>query len=467
MISRILNLFFFLVLIETMVFAQEQFVQFTYYDQLTWSEDGNQLAFRCILLDESKPEQLKTNILVKDTNEDRLSCLNPQPERFIISQDQKYLLFSSSYGLYLVSLKEKNRAVQVYFRNPAGTWYFQDFGFLEDGTKFYMDRYDYATMKTIQESYQIQSSKFSTQFIGWPETKKINNKFRMSRFDLPVDEMKGMLQTVIKIKNIIIEFLSHPDSEDPGNFKLVYKPSRKNTFHAVLIERCRPRLLSVNPDSTEIIISVFTQGLHKTYLLPFRSKKLIPIENKRYFSVSWLDDKRYICLTEDGLFLRNIDLSLNEKIDVWQFPGWCQKINLDLPKYELQVGFEPEKSQAEQLVSQLQKSGFQARMKYFKDQSKEGYRIRIGGFSTREEAQSTGEKLKNAGFKFWIDKLTDSYEFFNSMRPNEQKSYGDKTAIIQYRMNNYLRSRILLRMSNKKEKIVVDEMNNIPERATW
>ena len=46
MISRILNLFLFLALSETTVFAQEQSVQFTYYDQLTWSEDGNQLAFR-------------------------------------------------------------------------------------------------------------------------------------------------------------------------------------------------------------------------------------------------------------------------------------------------------------------------------------------------------------------------------------------------------------------------------------
>jgi hypothetical protein len=467
MINRILIIFGLSILTGTVVLSQEQFVQFTYYDQPTWSDDGNQLAFRCILLDESNPDQLKTNILVKDLSNDRLICLDPQPERFIISRDKKYLLFSSSYGLYLVSLKDKNRAAQVYFRNPAATWLFQDFGFLGDGTKIFIDRYDYATMNTIQDNYQIQSPRFSTQFIGWAETNKIDTKFSASHFDLHVDEMKGKLQTTIKIKDMVIEFLPQPDSDDPGNFKLIYQPARKNRFHAVLLDRCRPRLLSVNPDSTEIIVSVFQQGSHKTYRLPFDTKKLIPIEDKRYFSVSWLNAERYLCLTDDGLFLRSINLSINEKMDDWQFPEWCQQISLDLPEYELQVGFESEKVRAEQLIAQLQRSGFQARMKYFKDPTKQGYRIRVGGFKTREQAQLIGEELKKKGFNFWIDKLSDSYDFFNSQRPDEQQSYGDKTAIIQYRMDNYLRSRILVVEPNNKRPIVVDEMNNIPGRILW
>ncbi|UCH89263.1 MAG: SPOR domain-containing protein, partial [Thermoplasmata archaeon] len=230
---------------------------------------------------------------------------------------------------------------------------------------------------------------------------------------------------------------------------------------------CRPRLLSVNPDSTEIIVSVFKQSAHNTYRLPFSSKTLITIENKRYFSVSWLDVNRYICITEDGLFLRNNDLSMNERINNWHSPGWCQQISLDLPKYELQIGFESEKSRAEQLIAQLQKSGFQARMKYFKDSTKQGYRIRVGGFSTREQAQLIGEELKKKGFNFWIDKLTDSYDFFNSLRPDEQQSIGSKTAIVQYRMDGYLRSRIVVVEPNNKRRIVVDEMNNIPGRALW
>ena len=467
MINRILKVFCFFIIMGTAVLSQEQFVQFTYYDQLTWSDDGNQLAFRCILLDESNPDQLKTNILVKDLNNDRLICLNPQPERFVISRDKRQLLFSSSYGLYLVSLKQKNRTSQIYFRNPAATWFFQDFGFIDDGTKFYMDRYDYATTKTILDSYRIQSPKFSTQFIGWAETKKIDKKSRASRFDHHVDEMKGKLQTAIKINDMVIEFLPQPESGDPGNFKLVYQPARKNLFHAVLLDRCRPRLLSVNPDSTEIIVSVFQQGIHKTYRLPFAAKHLIPIENKRYFSVSWLDAERYICLTDDGLFLRSVDLSINKKIDVWQFPEWCQQINLDLPKYELQVGFESERSLAEQLIARLQRSGFQARMKYFKDPTKEGYRIRVGGFQTRQEAQAIGEELKQKGYDYWIDTISDYYDYFNSIRFEERKSFENQTAIVQYKFDKYLRSRILLQTANKEEQVIVDEMNNIPGRILW
>ncbi|MCI0493422.1 SPOR domain-containing protein [candidate division KSB1 bacterium] len=464
---RIFCSWLFILLIVSLGFSQEQFIQFTCFDQLAWSDDGNQLAFRCVLLDESNPEQIRTNLLVKNLKSDRLACLDPQPERFIISRDQKYFLFSSSYGLYLVSLEENNRAVQLYFRNPAATWFFQDFGFLKDGSTIYIDRYESATMKTVQESFRIPSPGFSSQFIDWFALKKIRNKSRSSRFDLPIDEMKEKLQTAIQIKDIRIEFLSQPDADDPGNFKLVYQPSRKSAVHSVLMERCRPRFLSVNPDSTEIIASVFQQGEHQTFRFPISSRQLIAIEKKRYFSISWLDAKQYICLTEDGLFLRNLDLSVNRKIDQWQIPEWCKGVNLDLPKYELQVGFEPEKHRAEQLISKLQKSGFHARMKYFKDQSKAGYRIRVGGFLTREQAQMTGEQLKKKGFEFWIDKVTDAYDFFNSMRSEEQKLYGDKIAIVEYRMDNYVRSRIVLKMPNKKEQVLVDEMNNIPVREKW
>lgn len=456
-----------LLLVAGSVFSQEGFVQFTCYDQLTWSDDGEQLAFRCILLDESNPDQLRMNILTKDLKNDRLICLDPRPERFIISQDKKRLLFSSSYGLYLVSLEENNRAVQLYFRNPAATWFFQDFGFLEDRSTIYLERYESTTMQTVQETFRIQAPDFSTQSIGWAEVTSANNVSRSSRFDLPVDEMKDRLRTAIKINDIRVEFSSQPDADDPGNFKLIYQPSRKSPFHAILIERCRPRLLSVNPDSTEIIVSVFQQGEHRTYRIPFASRKLIPIENIRYFSVSWLDARQYVCLTEDGLFLRNLDLSPNKKIDQWQAPEWSKGINLDPPKYELQVGFEPEQSRAEELISNLQKSGFHARMKYFKDQSKSGYRIRIGGFHTREQAQLAGQEVKKKGFEFWIDKVTDAYDYFNSIRTEEQKSYGDKAAIIQYRMDNYLRSRILLATPNQKNRIIVEEMNNISERIVW
>jgi hypothetical protein len=467
MINRLLKAFCLLIITGTSVLSQEQFVQFTYYDQLTWSEDGNQLAFRCILLDESNPDLLKTNILLKDLNEDQLICLNPQPERFVISQDREYLLFSSSYGLYLVSLEEKSRAIQIYFRNPAANWFFQNFGFVKDQSKIFIDRYDYVTMNTIHENYQIQSPKFSFPFINWVEMKKIDIKSQAPRFDLPVDEMIANRQPRIRIKDMLIEFLPQPDSEDPGNFKLIYQPSRKDPFHAMLIDRCRPRLLSVNPDSTEIIVSVFMQGAHKTYRLPFSSKKLIPIENKRYFSVSWLGVNRYICITEEGMFFRSIDLSKNEKIDRWQFPEWCRGINLDLPKYELQVGFEPEKNQAEQWIIQLQKSGFQARMKYFKDQFKAGYRIRVGAFQTRQQAQSMGKELKQKGYDYWIDTISDYYDYFNSIRFEERKSFENKTAIVQYKFGKYLRSRIVLKILNEKEKIVVDEMNNIPGRMLW
>jgi len=106
-------------------------------------------------------------------------------------------------------------------------------------------------------------------------------------------------------------------------------------------------------------------------------------------------------------------------------------------------------------------------MKYFKNRSNEGYRIRVGPFQTRQQAQAMGEQLKQKGYDYWIDTISDYYDYFNSIRFEERKSFENKTAIVQYKFDNYLRSRIVLKIPNEKEKIVVDEMNNIPGRMLW
>ncbi len=466
MIPRTLNLFCFLLIpgiITTMTFSQEQFVQFTYYDQLTWSEDGNQLAFRCVLLDESQPEKLISNILIKDLMREQLLCINPQPERFIISKDKKNLLFSSIYGLYLVKLEGEPRAAQIYSRNPTADWYFQDFGFFEEKNKFYILRFDKTKMEIVKENYQIIPSKFNDHLISWGNIEKIEN-VRSAPFNLHLDEMKGDRTTEIRMKNNVIKFVP---AYKPGDYQLIYRSKQQPISQKILLDQCRPRLLSVNPDTSEMLISVFEGEGLKTYRFLFSKKELILIENKRYFSVSWLDNSRYLCITEEGMFLRNIERTINKKLDNWQRPEWCHQIDLTFPNYELQVGFEPEERLAEQIASQLLKSGYLARIKYYKDQAREGYRIRVGGFKTRRQAQLIGEELKKKGFNFWIDQLTDLYDYFNSIKSVERKSLNDKTALIQYKFDNYLRSRIILMESNKKKRILVNEMNNIPGQSSW
>lgn len=444
--------------------AQEQFVQLTYYDQLTWSADGKQLAFRCILLDESQPEKLRANILIKDLVRDRLICLDPQPERFVISQDKKQFLFSSVYGLYWMSLEQPASPAQIYFRDPAANWYIQDFGFLEKKAAIYVDRNDISSGEVAREYYQSPTRKMTGATIEWSELKKIK-KIRSSAFNLPNAELRGNQMPEVKLNNALIKFA--PQSE-PGNYELIYQSASPKAAPEILLEDSRPRLLSANPGGTEMIISVFQANGHRTYRLSANSKKLLPVEDRRYFSLSWLDDVRYLCLTEDGLFLRNIDLSINQKVNQWQVPTWCQSIDLSLPQYELQVGFEPDKKKAEQISAKLFKAGYFARIKYFKDHSKAGYRVRVGGFADRKLAQHAGEELKKKGYNFWISEISDHYDYFNSDREAERKSFQpEKEARIDYRFDKYLRSRIVLKIADQKEHVIVEEMNNIPGRGRW
>jgi len=453
-ISILFSLIFILLFKSFYANAQDQFTQFTYYDQLTWSKNGNQLAFRCVLLDEARPEQLRSNLLLKDLTTNQLLCLDPQPERFVISGDKKQLLFSSIYGLYLMKLDNQFQTTQIYFRNPAVNWWFHNFGFYEGRKEIYIDRNDRNYQKVIRENYRIHSPRFSDQIISWTDIDKLK-RVRAKISNLPIDGTRGGDLPEIKIRNTLIKFV--PQS-GPGNYQLVYQNISQRSEPVVLIESCRPRLLSVNPAQQDIIISVFQGKEHRTYRLNFASKKLIPIENKRYFSVSWLDKSRYICITDDGLFLRNLDLTIDKKLNNWSYPKWCNQIDLSFPKFELQVGFEPNKRAAEQLA---------ARMKYYKDQSREGYRIRVGGFKTRTQAQERGEELKKKGFDYWIDQIADLYDYFNSNRLEEKSQYGDKFVNIQYKFENYLRSRIVLIDEKKKKHVIVDEMNNFLNRSSW
>ncbi len=450
--------------IMTAGYSQEQFVQFTYYDQLTWSENGDQLAFRCILLDESQPERLKVNILIKDLSNDRLICLDPQPERFVISRDKKFLLFSSIYGLYLISLEKPAQPVQIYFRDPASNWYFHDFGFLKNKTSIYVELYDRESDQVAQEYYRIPTLKTTNTSIEWADIKK-EDKIRSSAFNLRVDELRGNQLPEVQLKSALIKFLPQAD---PGNYELVYQSESLKSSPEILLRDIRPRLLSANPTKTEVIVSVFQSNGHQTYRFSVKTKKLISIENKRYFSLSWLDDSRYICATEDGMFLRNIELLTNKKMNQWQLPECCQSIDLSFPQCELQVGFAPKKKAAEYLSENLFKAGYFPRIKYVKDQTKAGYRIRVGGFADKKKAQEAGLELKRKGYDLWIAEISDLYDYFNSLHQEERKPFrNEKEAIVEYKFYNYLRSRIILKTPDHNDKLIVDEMNNIPGRSKW
>lgn len=372
------------------IFSQDDFVQFTRYDQLFWSPDGKQVAFRCLLLDESNPEKISANILVKDLSTNKLICLDPQPERFVILKDKKFLLFSSVYGLYLLSIEPELEAAQILFRNPAASWFFKDFGFYEKKGTIYVERYDYLSAQSVKENYQIDLANISRPLINISQIKKLRREVKANPFNLQVDEFINKKNYSIALKDFSIQFKKN----SKNNYDLILQ-TQNSTDSKSLVKNCRPRLLSANSNNSLLIITLFKNKGYFTYLFDTHVKKLSLIENQRYFSVSWLDNSRYVCINENGMFLKKINLLGDLKLNNWFLPEWCQNIDRSFPK---------------------------------------------------------------------IDNL---FDFFNSESTSEIKSFNGKTARIDYKKENFLRSRIVLTDDVKKERIIVDEMNNIPNRALW
>ena len=445
--------------------AQEQFTQFTYYDQIHWSPNGLQLVFRCVLLDESRPEILRTHVLLKDLSSEQLICLNPQPERFVISADKKRLLFSSIYGLYLMNLDHKGTAVQLYFRDPAASWLFQDFGFYEDSEKIYINRLNPFAGETFEENFKIQTPQFTAKSVTASSLEKLTKKVKSRFSNLSLESLSRSRDTELKLKESVLKFTPVKDSQ--SEFNLVTQSGGNRSQSKNLIKNCRPRILSQSPDERFVIVSVFLGNSHTTYLYSTSTNNITELNAEQMLSISWLSPTQYICTTEKGLFLRDVKLRLNQKLNEFELPDWCKPIELTLPQYELQVGFENDKSKAEHVLSKLNQMGFDGRLIFHKNRFQTGYRIRIGGFTTKKAARIVGEKLQQNGYKFWVDKISDVYDFINRTQPDESQSFKKKKAFIQYKKNGYLRSRILLTGESGRQQILVNEMNNIPNRSVW
>ena len=452
--------FLFIVLLSCAnpIFSQDDFIQFTHYDQLTWSPSGKQIAFRCLLLDESNPENISVNVLIKDLVTGQLTCQNPTPERFIISKNKKFILFSDIYGLYIQTIGQEPKVGQVIFQVPTTSWLFKDYGFYEETGIIYVEHYDYLSGQTSKENFWIDFAKLDHYIDKTQTIKKLNKTKKSKPFNLAVDRFLNKTQKSVFLKNISLLF----EKNKTVDFDLVLKDSgSKDT----LINNCRPRLLSTNSNFSDVIVSVFEKDGSKTYHFDVESKKFSLIDNQQYYSISWLDNFRYVCINEDGLFLKKINGRTNKKLDDWILPEWCQNIDLSFPKYELQLGFVETKNEAEQFVKKLALSGFPARKKLFKDKKRTGYRIRVGGFKRKQNAQRLGEKLKKKGYDYWIVNIDNLFDFYNSNKFPESKSFAGQVARIEYQKEEFLRSRIVLINKDGTRKIIVDETNNVPDRS--
>ena len=215
--------FVFVILIQLLctlpIFSQDDFVLFTHYDQLTWSPKGDHIAFCCLLLDESNPDNILVNNLIKNLKTNRLTCLNPKPERFVISKDKKYLLFSGVYGLYILSIDPEPRIAQLIFREPTASWFFKDFGFSKQSGEIYVERFDYLANQANKENYFIDLTELARPIDINQTIKKLNKVKKSKHFNLPVDGFFNKTRDRIRVRSYSLSFKKNKTKD----FELVLK----------------------------------------------------------------------------------------------------------------------------------------------------------------------------------------------------------------------------------------------------
>ncbi|MFZ5516205.1 MAG: SPOR domain-containing protein [Candidatus Zhuqueibacterota bacterium] len=463
-LSKKIFIFWLLLTIQPLP-AQDQFTLFTVFDQLHWAPGRTQVAFRCLLLDESQPSRIQANVLLKDIAGDKLMCLNPAAESFAISSDKKWLLFSGVYGLYLMELNRPGSAAHIYFRNPASPWIFQDFGFFDAEAKIFINRYHPSEEKTIAEVFELQPVQFEANRMTACSLETVKKKRSWRPSNLVVNRIGERRPDAWRFKGRTLRFQPSPDS--PDEFHLIDQADENSSRTSRLLDACRPQLVSQSPNREHAVFSVLRENHHVSYIYSANQGRLTQLLSERLTSMAWVNSTSYLCINEHGLFLRDIQLNVNRRLDEFELPAWCQGIELELPRYELQVGFENDRAKADHMASRLRELGFDGRLIFHKNRFQTGYDIRVGGFVTKKAARAERDRLEQHGFTCRVDSISDSYDYFNRPWPEETKTSGDYVATIQYAHDGYLRSRIMLRTGSRSRRILVDEMNTIPNRAEW
>ncbi len=443
------------------VFAQSDFAVFARYDQLRVSPNRDSLVVRCIILDEAHPEQFKMHVLLLPSPDGQPVCLNPQPERFVISGDGKLLLISSPSGMFLISLERKSQSYQIYFRKVGSSWFFENFGFADNAKSIFF-KIKNRTAQISQTGIFSLPSKFpKSKYVSGLRLKLISEKLPDDTFQLPVYEIGKYSNLSIPEQQEFLGFVRDSLADFQGNYLLIVK---NNKGKKILLTNCRPRLLAPNFDSTKVFVSVFHQNQNKNFIFDPNQQKLFPFSVEQIISVSWINPNRFIFLSGKGLFFQDIVSGDTKKITVWRFPPWAEDIQLLPPKFELQIKSVFQQSEGTALLDSLKKFGFSGRLIPAMSQSRQGFRVRVGGFLSRKEALVAGEKLKQRGFDFWIDEIEDVFEYFNSPGGREAKRFANGFAKIQYQKDDFLKSRVIFVDSAGNFQVLLPPMGSIFEK---
>jgi len=311
-------------LIFTSSGAQDELVRYCRYNNLHWSPDGNELAFECYYFEEGQTRPTTPFILVKNLQTQNLVCLNPLPTRFAISRDQRFLLFAGLFGIYLSDLQQ-NRWAQVIFLDPTTDEYIQEFGFFDNSPGIYWQTTDSWGEALATNALKVtQEQPFNQPWIHQIAYKKLTTA-PSSNFNGSVDGLDFSQQESIEFSKQEFRYFFQPRRGQEYDLFDFIRLNRTSGSRETILEKIRPRVLSLNPDSSRLILTIWEPSSGEaTWVGWLQSNKWLPIKELAFQSVSWLSPVVFIGLSSTKLVRYDLNQPQATNLMNWAFPQWCE-----------------------------------------------------------------------------------------------------------------------------------------------
>ncbi|MCI0515815.1 hypothetical protein L0128_21585 [candidate division KSB1 bacterium] len=307
------------------LYSQQDITRYCRYNNLQWAPNGEQFAFQCYYFEEGQTVLPPAQVFLKDFKSQSLLSLNPQPQRLVLSPNKRQVLFSSLYGLYLMDLQKPERCGQLLFHNPAGDELISDFGFWGSAFLIYLKRQDLWGEKSTEEWWQVDSTKFKTQTgRHWLIGRKIPRKSgRLAVSGVAGPNTARQNQFTVARFKFRYQFKARTGTE--ADLMDLFKINLKTGKAVKLLEKIRPRLVSISPDSSRCLISVWqAPNQERTWINPLTSDQLTLAGNWGVKFLGWLSAHRWIGITSNGLVQYDLQNKTSARLDAWSLPNWYQ-----------------------------------------------------------------------------------------------------------------------------------------------
>lgn len=322
-----LNRWLVLLALLSPISAQEETIRYCRFNNLAWSADGQNLFFESYYIEDGTNQIAPPAILMKNIQTEKMVHLNPNIERFAISADKKYLVFSSRFGIFLMDIEKPENCRQIHVLNPTEDKYLHSMGFFESkkGIALYWKMVDSFGEEIDLQLMQINSLPVQTDStIYWMNSQQLPKK-EYPDATLPLTEpgsARMLNHPCLKMKT---RFIFKPlGPKTPDLTDLIQRDWSSNQ-EKKLVEKIRPRLFSFSPDSSRIVFSYWQERNGEiSQLYDLRKKQMQKISNEVFKFLSWLNNQELVGLTPSGLYKINLEPVKLQKLNRWKIPAAYQ-----------------------------------------------------------------------------------------------------------------------------------------------